>query len=187
MLLTIVSLFARSSSAQDKSVRKHFEPSNAVLATAIHPMAQTALATPDVNAGVQTFLTAFVTAMNAHDPDAFLRLQTEDCATVNRVGRFFRDRASLTPQIRSLLKQGFKSAQFPPFRILLQRSLTPDLVILQAAWQNPSLQPPPAPQISDMIVTFLLKRSGKVWLAEEVDSHDVEPLPIVPGQTVVKP
>jgi hypothetical protein len=39
--------------------------------------------------------------------------------------------------------------------------------------------------MSDMIVTFLL-RSGIVWLAEEVDSHDVEPLPIERGPTVIK-
>jgi uncharacterized protein (TIGR02246 family) len=186
-LSMIVSVSAKTSSEEEKSPRKQIEASGAPVAKAIHATAQPAPITPDVNAGVQTFLTAFVTAMNAHDPDAFLRLQAEDCATVNRVGRFFRDRASVTPQIERLLKQGFKDAKFPPFRILLQRSLTSDLVILQAAWQSPSLDPPPAPQVSEMIVTFLLKRSGNVWLAEEVDSHDVEPLPIVPGQTVVKP
>jgi hypothetical protein len=37
----------------------------------------------------------------------------------------------------------FKDARFPPFRILNQRSLSPDLVILQAAWQVPlDFQPP---------------------------------------------
>jgi uncharacterized protein (TIGR02246 family) len=148
---------------------------------------QTAVPALIVDPGVQAFLTAFVTALNAHDPEAFLRLQAEDCATVNRVGRFFRDRASLTPFIGKLIKQGFKDTQFPPFRVLHERSLTPDLVILQAAWQNPSFDPPPAPPMSDMVVTFLLKRSGNVWLAEEVDSHDVEPLPVEPGQTVTKP
>lgn len=148
---------------------------------------QAAARSPIVNPGVQTFLIAFVTALNTHDPDAFLRLQAEDCATVNRAGRFFRDKESLTPFIGKLIRQGFKDTQFPAFRVLHQRSLTPDLVILQAAWQNPSLKPPPAPPMSDMIVTFVLKRSGSIWLAEEVDSHDVEPLPVVPGQTVVNP
>ena len=157
--------------------------------TRIEPVAPAPVAEAPASdaAGVQTFLEAFVTAMNTHDPEAFLRLQAEDCATVNRAGRFFRDRGSVTPQIENLLKQGFKDVQFPPFRILLQRRLAPDLVILQAAWQSPSLKPPPAPQVSNMIVTFLLKRSGGAWLAEEVDSHDVEDLPAVPGQTLVSP
>jgi uncharacterized protein (TIGR02246 family) len=148
---------------------------------------QTAVPAPIIDPGVQAFLTAFVTALNTHNPDAFLHLQAEDCATVNRAGRFFRDRASLTPFIGKLIRQGFKDTQFPPFRVLHERSLTPDLVILQAAWQNPSLEPPPAPPMSDLVVTFVLKRSGNVWLAEEVDSHDVEPLPVEAGQTVTTP
>ncbi len=187
LLLITISFYARASSAQTKSVGKQLNLSHGVVAATVSTATQTTTVTPEVNAGVQTFLTGFVAAMNAHDPDAFFRLQAEDCATVNRAGRFFRDRASLSIQIERLLKQSFKDFQFPPFRILHQRSLTPDLVILQAAWQNPSLEPPPAPPVSDMVVTFLLKKTGSVWLAEEVDSHDVEGLPAVPGETQVLP
>ncbi len=187
VLSMIVSLPVGMSTAQDKSAGKQISMHNAVVATPVSATAETAPVTQDVDTGVQTFLTAFVAAMNAHDPEAFFRLQAEDCATVNRAGRFFRDRASLKIQIERLLKQSFKDYQFPPFRILHQRSLTPDLVILQAAWQNPSLEAPPAPPVSDMVVTFVLKRSGSVWLAEEVDSHDIEGLPAVPGETQISP
>ena len=187
VLSMIVALSVGLSSAQDKSAGKQISMHNAVVATPVSATAETAPVTQDLDTGVQTFLKAFVAAMNAHDPEAFFRLQAEDCATVNRAGRFFRDRASLKIQIERLLKQLFKDYQFPPFRILHQRSLTPELVILQAAWQNPSLEPPPAPPVSDMVVTFLLKKSGSVWLAEEVDSHNVEGLPAVPGETQVFP
>jgi uncharacterized protein (TIGR02246 family) len=132
---------------------------------------------PATDPGVQTFLTAWVTAWNAHDADAILNLHAKDCATVNRVGLFFIDKKSLTPQMERLQKQVFKDTQFPPFRILHQRSITPDLVILQAAWKIPSMPPPAAQTNGDMIITFVLKRSGTAWLAEEVDTHDVVPPP----------
>src|SRR5271156_3384649 len=63
---------------------------------------------PTTDPGVQAFLTAWVTAWNAHDADAILNLHTEDCATVNRVGSFFIDKKSLTPQMERLQKQIFK-------------------------------------------------------------------------------
>jgi ketosteroid isomerase-like protein len=40
--------------------------------------AQTAQATPDVDTGVQTFLADWVTAWNAHDANAVMRLHAED-------------------------------------------------------------------------------------------------------------
>jgi hypothetical protein len=104
-----------------------------------------------------------------------MSLHVDDCATVNRVGLFFIDKNALTPFMERVQKQAFKDTQFPPFRILYQR-YPPELVILQAAWKIPSM-PPAAQTNGDMIITFILKRSGTAWLAEEVDTHEVVPPP----------
>ena len=143
----------------------------------LSPTTAPAQATPDVDAGVQTFLQGWVAAWNAHDADAIMRLHAEDCATVNSLGLFFRDRKATAPdmqQAQRLFKA--KDAHFLPLRILNQRSLSPDLIVLQAEWQVPS----PVPQANDMtdlLITFILKRSGNGWLAEEIDGHVVDTPP----------
>jgi uncharacterized protein (TIGR02246 family) len=129
-------------------------------------------------AGIQSFLTAWVAAWNAHDADAILRLHADDCATVNRVGRVLLDKAALKPHMEMLQNVHFKGVQWPPFRLLKERSLAADLVIVQALWpQLTTNMPPPWPKVGDMIFTFLLKKSGDGWIAEQVDTHDVFPLP----------
>lgn len=129
-------------------------------------------------AGVQSFLTAWVAAWNAHDANAILRLHADDCTTVNRTGTVFLDKAELKPQMERLQNIHFKDVQWPPFRLLHERSLGPDLVVVQAEWpQLTTMMPPPWPKVGDMIFTFLLKRNGDGWLAEEVDTHDVFPRP----------
>ena len=75
-----------------------------------------------------------------------------------------------------LLEEHFKDEKFPPFRILHERSLTPDLVIVQVLWpQVETAMPAPWPKTDDMIITFVLRKIGDAWLSEEVDSHDVWP------------
>jgi uncharacterized protein (TIGR02246 family) len=141
---------------------------------------QTATPTPVADpAGVQSFLTAWVAAWNAHDADAILRLHADDCTTVNRTGTVFLDKAELKPQMERLQNVHFKDVQWPPFRLLHERSLTPELVVVQVAWpQLTTGMPPPWPKVGDMIFTFLLKKSGDGWLAEQVDTHDVFPRPV---------
>jgi uncharacterized protein (TIGR02246 family) len=134
-----------------------------------------------VDSSVQSYLTAFITAWNAHDVDAILSLHAEDCVTVNRIGRLFVSRESLRPHMEMLHKELFKDVSFPPFVPLHQRFLTPDLVTVEVAWEDPTAKTGPHPESSGMIVTLLLKRSEKGWLAEEFETHDVEGSP-VPGQ-----
>ena len=145
--------------------------------------AQTSAATSqNVERGVQSFLAAWDTAWNAHDAEGILQLLADDCVTVNRFGKLFVGKQATVPQMQRLQKEVFKDAHFPPLRILNLRALTPDLVMIQAAWQNPSLRPPPAPQVNDMIVSMLLRRNGSGWLAEEVDLHNVESPPGPPAK-----
>jgi len=107
-------------------------------------------ATADV-AGVQSFFAAFDVAWKAHDPDAILRLHAADCTTVNRVARLFLDRNSLIIQMNTLQKVYFKDAQFLPSKILHEKLLTPDIVIVQVAAHNPSQLQPPQRQFIDGI------------------------------------
>jgi uncharacterized protein (TIGR02246 family) len=125
------------------------------------------------DAGVQAFLTDWITAWNAHDADAIMRLHSDDCTTVNRVGLLFLDKNSLTPFMKLLQLHRASDAPVAPIRVLHQRYLTPDLVVLQAVWNIPSMPPPAAQSNGLQLITFLLKRSGTSWLAEEVDTHDV--------------
>jgi uncharacterized protein (TIGR02246 family) len=129
-------------------------------------------------AGVQSFLTAWVTAWNAHDAEAILRLHADDCTTVNRTGTVYLDKTELKPQMEMLQKVHFKDVQWPPFRLLHERSLTADLVVVQVVWpQLTTKMPPPWAKVGDMVITFLLKKNGDGWVAEQVDTHDVFPRP----------
>jgi len=94
-------------------------------------------------AGVQSFLTAWVAAWNAHDADAILRLHADDCTSVNRIGSVFLDKAALKPQMEMLQGVHFKDVQWPPFRLLHERSLTPDLVVVQVLWPQLTTKMPP--------------------------------------------
>jgi hypothetical protein len=82
--------------------------------------------------------------------------------------------------MENLQKGFYKDAHTPPYRPLYERSLTPELVILQVASHNEVLK-------HDGIITFLLKKNGDGWLAEEVNVQAVEGLPTVPDETVVFP
>ena len=71
--------------------------------------------------------------------------------------------------MENLQKGFYKDAHTPPYRPLYERSLTPELVILQVASHNEVLK-------HAGIITFLLKKNGDGWLAEEVNVQAVEGL-----------
>jgi hypothetical protein len=82
----------------------------------------------------------------------------------------------------------FHNSVFPPLELLIQRSITPNVQAIQAKWQNPVMRPDgtidPA-SINDMIVTFILLRTGNGWLATEVNLVNVEKMDLPfsnPGQ-----
>jgi hypothetical protein len=142
----------------------------------------TTAATQDSSSSVGPFLVAWVAAWNTHDTDALMRLDADDCVHINAGGRLFLDKKATSQHIKELLNGEHKDSQFPPLRLLYQRTIAPGLIVLQAAWQSPS---PDAKEMTDMLFTFTLKRSGSGWLAEQVDAHDVEDLAPVRGETVV--
>jgi uncharacterized protein (TIGR02246 family) len=141
---------------------------------------QTVAPAPILDPGVQAWLTAWVVGWNAHDAAAIMRLHAEDCVTVNQVGRLFIGKKATSIQMDTLQKGFYKDAHSPPFRPLHERFLTPELAIVQVATHNEALN-------NDAIVTFLLKKNGDGWLAEQVNVQVAEHLPTAPGQTVVFP
>jgi uncharacterized protein (TIGR02246 family) len=141
---------------------------------------RTAAPAPVLDPGVQAWLTAWVAGWNTHDADAIMRLHAEDCVTVNQVGRLFIGKKATSIAMENLQKGLYKDAHSSPYRPLHERFLTPELVILQVAGHNEVLN-------HDSITTFLLKKNGDGWLAEEVNVQPVEGLPTVPGETVVFP
>lgn len=68
--------------------------------------------------GVQAFLIAWITAWNAPDADAMMRLHSDDCTTINRVGMLFLDKNSLTPFMKLLQSHRASDAPVAPIRIL---------------------------------------------------------------------
>ncbi|AEU37159.1 Cif family virulence factor [Granulicella mallensis] len=151
---------------------RHFRSRNSLLSTAFILLLLTFTVTlppmgQSVDADVQEFLTAWDAAGNAHAADGILRLHAEDCVAVNRFGTSLVGKQATAGQMERLPKEIFKDAHLPPLQLLNLRSVTPDLVILQASCQNPSLHPLPAPQVSGMIVSILRRRNGSGSLAEE--------------------
>ena len=76
------------------------------------------------------------------------------------------------------------AAQF----LLIARRVTADVMILQAGWLNPVMNPDgkiSETQVNDMIVTFVLLREGQTWKASEIDPHNIEKMELPfsnPGQ-----
>ena len=127
-------------------MNRHFRSRNSLLSHVFILLSLTsAVALPaigqSVDGDVQEFLTAWDAAWNAHPADGILRLHAEDCVTVNRFGTLFVGKQAAAGQMERLQKEIFKDAHFPPLQLLNLRSVTPDLVILQTAWQNPWPQP----------------------------------------------
>jgi hypothetical protein len=136
------------------------------------------------------FLHQWDEAWARHDAAAIAALHTNDAVTVNRFGTVVRGRVELTKALGFLHgAQGpFHNSVFPPLELLIQRSIAPKVQALQAKWQNPVMRPDGAidpTSINDMIVTFILLKTGAAWLASEVNLVNVEKMNLPfsnPGQ-----
>jgi uncharacterized protein (TIGR02246 family) len=137
------------------------------------------IAAADDAADVKLFLRKWDEAWARHDALAIAALHTDDAVTVNRFGTVVRGREDLGKALGFLhgVHGPFHNSVFPPLELLIQRSLAPNVQAIQAKWQNPVMRPDgtidPA-SINDMIVTFILLRTGSAWLASEVNLVNVE-------------
>lgn len=124
----------------------------------------------------QQFLDLWGKAWDSHDVDAIMRLHADDCVTVNRFGVVTRGKDPIRRAMTWLHNGPFKTARFAPPKLLVQRRVAPGLVVVQASWKNPSGRPGPATE-DELVMTLMLRDSeAEGWVAEEVDTHNVDPL-----------
>ena len=129
-------------------------------------------------AGANKFMTQWDAAWAAHNADAMAALLTEDAVTVNRFGTLLPGREATRKALAFLHGDSgpFGHSKFPALEVLGLRSVA-GVMILQTKWQNPVMNPDGKTdpvKVSDMIVTFVLVKSGKQWKATQVDLHNVE-------------
>jgi len=140
--------------------------------------------------GAEEFMKKWDQAWGHHDAEGLGLLHTDDAVTVNRFGTLVEGRGATEKALAFLhSKQGpFGQSKFPPLRMRVLRQLTPDVMVLQVGWQNPVMHPDgriDAVQVNEMIVTFVLLKTGQGWKASEIDAHNVEKMNLPfsnPGQ-----
>ena len=135
----------------------------------------------------QQFLEMWGKAWDAHDVDAIMRLHSDDCVTVNRFGVAANGKDEVRRSVTWLHNGPFRAAHFANPKLLDQRKLVPGVVVLHASWKNPSGRTDPPED--ELVMTVVLRDFGPDgWLAEEIDTHTVEPLApaVVPDASPAK-
>jgi uncharacterized protein (TIGR02246 family) len=130
----------------------------------------------------QQFLELWGKAWDAHDVDAIMKLHADDCVTVNRFGVVANGKDEIRRAVAWLHNGPFHDAHFTAPKLMDQRKVAPNVIAFQASWKNPSGKADPPED--DLVMTVVLKDFGSAgWLAEEIDTHTVEPLApaVVPG------
>lgn len=123
----------------------------------------------------QQFLELWGKAWEGHDVDAIMRLHADDCVIVNRFGVVASGKDEIRRGVAWLHNGPFKTAHFSTPKLLDQHKIASGVISLHATWKNPSGKADPPED--DLVLTIVLKDFGADgWLAEEIDTHTVEPL-----------
>ncbi len=130
-------------------------------------------------AAAQEFLTRWERAWNNHDAHQLCLLHTLDANTVNRFGTFVQGRDALEKALGFLHGEGgpFHTVTAPPLHLLDLRQIAPGVMILQASWKSPVMNPDGKLDLTrqdDMIVSYTLVRDAGDWKATQVDLHNVD-------------
>lgn len=144
------------------------------------------------SSAVTQFFATWDSAWENHDAHALGELHTSDATTVNRFGTLVIGRAATEKALAFLhSKEGpFGHSNFPPLKLLNERQITPNVIIVQAGWKNPVMHPDgkiSETQWNDMIVTFVLVQDGHTWKVSEVDAHNVEKMDLPFSNSGQKP
>jgi uncharacterized protein (TIGR02246 family) len=125
------------------------------------------------------FLGKWEHAWNKHDAHQLCLLHTPDANTVNRFGTLVQGREALEKALGFLHGVGgpFHDVTAPQLQLVDLRQIAPNLIILQASWKSPVMNPDgkldPVKQ-DDMIVSYTLLKSSDGWRATQVDLHNVD-------------
>jgi hypothetical protein len=163
--------------ANSKSTRRTFLMTSIAAATTATALLAEG-PTPDLEA-VKGFLHQWDVAWAKHDAAAIAALHSDSAVTVNRFGTVVNGKADLLEALGFLdgAHGPFHNSVFPPLELMIERAIAPGVQAVQAKWQNPVMRPDgsidPA-STNDMIVTFVLLKTGAAWLASEVNLVNVE-------------
>ncbi len=136
----------------------------------------------------QQFLDLWGKAWESHDVDAIMRLHADDCVTVNRFGVTASGKDEVRRNIAWLHNGPFHNSHFVTPKLLDQRKLASGVLAIHASWKNPSGRTDPPED--DLVMTVVLRDFGaEGWLAEEIDTHTIEPLApaVAPEASTAKP
>jgi uncharacterized protein (TIGR02246 family) len=125
------------------------------------------------------FLGKWIQAWNHHDAHQLAVLQTPDANTVNRFGTLVEGRAAVEKALGFLHNPGgpFHDVTAPPLHLIDVRQIAPTVIILQASWKNPVMNPDGKLDLAredDMLVSYTLLKVGGDWKATQMDLHNVE-------------
>ncbi len=138
----------------------------------------------------QDFLGKWIQAWNHHDAHQLAILQVSDANTVNRFGSLVQGRAAVEKALAFLHNPGgpYHDVTAPPLQLLAVRQIAPTVIVLQAGWSSPVMNPDGKLDLAkqnDMLVTYTLLLEGGDWRAAQMDLHNVEKMDLPyssPGQ-----
>ncbi len=130
-------------------------------------------------AAANDFLAEWEHAWNRHDAHQLCLLHTPDANTVNRHGTFVQGHEALEKALGFLHGVGgpYHDVTAPPLQLIDLRQIAPNVMILQASWQSPVMNPDGKLDLAkqnDMLVSYTLLKEGGDWRATQVDLHNVE-------------
>jgi hypothetical protein len=136
------------------------------------------------------FLNKWIQAWNHHDAQQLGLLQTTDANTVNRFGTLVQGRPAVEKALGFLHNPGgpYHAVTAPPLQLLAVRQIAPTVIILQASWKSPVMNPDGKLDLAkedDMLVSYTLLNEGGNWIATQMDLHNVEKMDLPyssPGQ-----
>jgi hypothetical protein len=125
------------------------------------------------------FLGNWIEAWNHHDAHQLGLLQTSDANTVNRFGTLVEGRNAVEKALGFLHNPGgpYHDVTAPPLQLLDVRQIAPTVIILQASWKSPVMNPDGKLDLAkedDMLVSYTLLKVDGNWKATQMDLHNVE-------------
>lgn len=159
--------------------RRNFQVAGTALAAAPFLKGEGPTSLHGDKAVAQEFLDKWVQAWNHHDAHQLGLLQTTDANTVNRFGTLVQGRAGVEKALGFLHNPGgpYHDVTAPPLQLIDVRQIAPNVIILQANWKSPVMNPDGKLDLAkdnDMLVSYTLLKEGGDWKATQMDLHNVE-------------
>ena len=123
--------------------RRSFLINGTALAAASLLQAEPSISSPANRAVAEEFLSKWIQAWNQHDAHQLGLLQTLDANTVNRFGTLVQGHAAVEKALGFLHNPGgpYHDVTAPPLQLIDVRQLAPNVIILQASWKSPVMNP----------------------------------------------